>query len=162
MANVRAVLVDEDFFQVYDNNSKFTEDYVAAGLYWNYFYHQWKTVSYSPFANAVVFVLDTATTKVPTSITAKITTIDEDDNNFVVNFDISEVTDVNAMPARFIETGANVSAGVAVQTYGSYIIPKSDSVETVAIQTVFRNATYNGTLTVASMAIGDEITLTKQ
>lgn len=161
MQNVRAVLVDEDFFQVYDNNSKFTEDYVAAGLYWNYFYHQWKTVSYSPFANAVVFVLDTASTTVPNTITAKITTIDEDDNNFVVNFDISEVTDVNAMPARFIETGTNVSAGVAVQTYGSYIIPKSESVETVAIQTVFRNATYNGTLTVASMAIGDEITLTK-
>lgn len=161
MANVRAVLVDEDFFQVYDNNSKFTEDYVAAGLYWNYFYHQWKTVSYSPFANAVVFVLDTASTTVPNTITAKITTIDEDDNNFVVNFDISEVTDVNATPARFIETGANVSAGVAVQTYGSYIIPKSENVETVAIQTVFRNATYNGTLTVASMAIGDEITLTK-
>lgn len=161
MRDVRAVLVDEDFFQVYDNNSKFTEDYVAAGLYWNYFYHQWKTVSYSPFANAVVFVLDTASTTVPNTITAKITTIDEDDHNYVVNFDISEVTDVNAMPAQFIETDTNVSAGVAVQKYGSYIIPKSDSVETVAIQTVFRNATYNGTITVANMAIGDEITLTK-
>lgn len=161
MQNVRAVLVDEDFFQVYDNNSKFTEDYVAAGLYWNYFYHQWKTVSYSPFANAVVFVLDTASTTVPNTITAQIRTIDEDDNNFVVNFDIAEVTDVNALPAQFIETGANVSAGVAVQTYGSYIIPKNESIETVAIQTKFRNATYNGTLTVASMAIGDNITLTK-
>ena len=71
------------------------------------------------------------------------------------------MTDVNAMPAQFIETGANVSAGVAVQTYGSYIIPKDESVTTVAIQTKFRNATYNGTLTVGTMAIGDEITLTK-
>lgn len=161
MQNVRAVLVDENYFQVYDNNSKFTEKYVASGLYWNYFYHQWKTVSYSPFANAIVFVLDTASTTVPNTITAKINEISEDDNNYVVNFDITEVTDVNANAAIFVETGANVSAGVAVQPYGSYIIPKSESVETVAIQTKFRNATYNGTLTIASMAIGESITLTK-
>lgn len=56
MANVKAILVDEEWFQVYDNLAKFTEKYVASGLYWNYFYNVWKTVSYSPFSNAVVFV----------------------------------------------------------------------------------------------------------
>lgn len=56
MENVTAILVDEDWFQVYDNNNKFTEKYVASGLYWNYFYHVWKTISYSPFANAIAFV----------------------------------------------------------------------------------------------------------
>ena len=56
MADVKAIILDENWFQVYDNLNKFTEDYVAAGLYWNYFYHQWKTVSTSPFANAVCFV----------------------------------------------------------------------------------------------------------
>ena len=48
LANVKAVIVDENWFQVYDNNNKFTEKYVASGLYWNYFYHTWKTVSSSP------------------------------------------------------------------------------------------------------------------
>lgn len=48
LANVKAVILDENWFQVYDNNNKFTEDYVASGLYWNYFYHTWKTVSNSP------------------------------------------------------------------------------------------------------------------
>ena len=38
MADVKAVLVDENFFQVYDNKDQFTEKYVASGLYWNYFY----------------------------------------------------------------------------------------------------------------------------
>ena len=38
LANVKAVLIDEEWFQVYDNNNKFTEKYVASGLYWNYFY----------------------------------------------------------------------------------------------------------------------------
>lgn len=56
MANVKAILLDDEWFQVYDNLSKFTEKYVASGLYWNYFYNVWKTVSYSPFSNAVVFV----------------------------------------------------------------------------------------------------------
>lgn len=56
MQNVKAILVDEEWFQVYDNLAKFTEKYVASGLYWNYFYNVWKTVSYSPFSNAVVFV----------------------------------------------------------------------------------------------------------
>lgn len=40
--DVKAVLLDENWFQVYDNNNKFTEEYVASGLYWNYFYHVWK------------------------------------------------------------------------------------------------------------------------
>ena len=56
MANVKAILLDGEWFQVYDNLAKFTEKYVASGLYWNYFYNVWKTVSYSPFSNAVVFV----------------------------------------------------------------------------------------------------------
>lgn len=58
MANVKALIFDENWFQVYDNLNKFTEDYIASGLYWNYFYHVWKTVSSSPFANAVAFVAE--------------------------------------------------------------------------------------------------------
>ena len=52
---VPAVLIDRDWFMIYDNISEFTEQYNAEGLYWNYFYHVWKTFSASPFANAVVF-----------------------------------------------------------------------------------------------------------
>lgn len=55
MGNVKAMLMDEEWFQIYDNLAKMTEAYVASGLYWNYFYHNWKTVSWSPFANAVAF-----------------------------------------------------------------------------------------------------------
>ena len=56
MADVKAIILDENWFQVYDNLNKFTEKYVASGLYWNYFYHTWKTVSNSPFSNAIAFV----------------------------------------------------------------------------------------------------------
>ena len=53
--DVPAILIDEDFFQIYDNLIEFTEQYNAQGLYWNYFLHTWKTFSVSPFSNAAVF-----------------------------------------------------------------------------------------------------------
>lgn len=53
---VPAVLVDRDYFMIFDNLYNFTEQYNAQGLYWNYFYHTWKTFSVSPFANTTVFV----------------------------------------------------------------------------------------------------------
>lgn len=53
---VPAVLVDDNYFMIFDNLFNFTEQYNGEGLYWNYWYHVWKTFSVSPFANAVVFV----------------------------------------------------------------------------------------------------------
>lgn len=56
LATVPAIIVDRDYFMIFDNLYKFTEDYNGEGLYWQYWYHAWKTFSTSPFANAVVFV----------------------------------------------------------------------------------------------------------
>ncbi len=50
-----AALVDREWFMVFDNLMQFTENYNGEGLYWNYFYHVWKTFSTSPFANALIF-----------------------------------------------------------------------------------------------------------
>lgn len=52
---IPAVLVDKDFFMLFDVLTEFTEQYNGQGLYWNYFYHQWRIFSSSPFANAIVF-----------------------------------------------------------------------------------------------------------
>lgn len=53
---IPAIIVDEDWFMIYDNMYEFTEDYNGQGLYWQYWYHTWKTFSISPFANAALFV----------------------------------------------------------------------------------------------------------
>ena len=53
---IPAVIVDENWFMIYDNLMEFTEQYNGEGLYWNYWYHVWKTFSISPFSNAAVFV----------------------------------------------------------------------------------------------------------
>ena len=67
---IPAVIVDKDWFMVFDMLTQFTEQYNGQGLYWNYFYHVWKTFSVSPFANSVLFVPGTpAVTSVAVSPT---------------------------------------------------------------------------------------------
>lgn len=51
-----AVLVDKDWFMIFDNYYNFTEQYNGEGLYWNYWYHVWKTFSVSAYANNAVFI----------------------------------------------------------------------------------------------------------
>lgn len=68
---IPAVIVDKDWFMVFDMLTQFTEQYNGQGLYWNYFYHVWKTFSVSPFANSVLFVPGTpSVTSVTVSPTA--------------------------------------------------------------------------------------------
>ena len=71
---VPAVLVDADWFMIYDNLVTFTEQYNAKGMYWNYFYHAWKTFSVSPFANAALFLKEAPTVSTvavtPSAVTA--------------------------------------------------------------------------------------------
>lgn len=55
LSNINAFVVDKDWWMVFDNFQQFTQNYNGQGLYWQYFYHTWKTFSVSPFANAVVF-----------------------------------------------------------------------------------------------------------
>ena len=59
--NIPAVMVDRDWFMIFDNMVNFTEQYNGEGLYWNYWYHTWKTFSVSPFAQNVMFIPGTPT-----------------------------------------------------------------------------------------------------
>lgn len=56
---LEAVLVDKDWFMVYDNMIKMNNIYNPLGLYWNYMLHIWQTLSVSRFANAVAFASGT-------------------------------------------------------------------------------------------------------
>lgn len=66
LATIPCVLIDKDWFMVFDNFQNMTEKYNGEGLYWNYWYHVWKTFSVSPFANGVLF---TTVTPSITSVT---------------------------------------------------------------------------------------------
>lgn len=73
---VLMMLVDRDWFMVFDNFYTFTEQYNAQHLYWNYFFHHWQTLSTSQFANAICFttekpVVNTVTVTPSTATVAK-------------------------------------------------------------------------------------------
>ena len=53
--SIRAALVDEQFFQVYDDLVMFKDFENSEGLYKNYYLHIWQTLAYSPLVNSVVF-----------------------------------------------------------------------------------------------------------
>ena len=60
---IPCVLVDKEWFMIFDNFYNFTEQYNGEGLYWNYWYHVWKTFSVSPFANNALFIPGVPTVK---------------------------------------------------------------------------------------------------
>lgn len=154
MADVKAVLVDERWFQIYDNLNVMTEKEVASGLYWNYFYHVWKTVSNSPFSNAVVFIEDGQTN--PATISAEIQDVSVSEVATIINI----VSPVDGLV--FEQTSALVSAGIAVHPYGSYIIPADSEATAIAIVAHKGEDEYTGSVTIASATAGATVTLTKQ
>ena len=164
MKGVKAVMVDTDWFQIYDNNNKFTEKYNAAGLYWNYFYHTWKTVSWSPFANAVVFALDTAKTELPATIEAKILSKDTSPEATVFTLDASvDGASLEPNNAQFVQTEALTKAGIAVQKYGAIIIPASQAKTAIELEVSINGTLYKGGTTInADSDVGTIITLTKE
>ena len=54
---MRGALVDEQFFQIYDENIFFTRWNNPLGLYDNYYLHVFQTLSYSILCNATVFMV---------------------------------------------------------------------------------------------------------
>lgn len=55
LRQISAIKLARDWFMCFDNFEQFTENYNGEGVYWQYFFHVWKTFSVSPFANAVLF-----------------------------------------------------------------------------------------------------------
>lgn len=161
MADVKAVLVDREWFQIYDNLAKMTEDYVASGLYWNYFYNVWKTVSYSPFSNAVVFVANT----VPINLDALTFTVDSvsrgDDGVAITLVPDESTAAISRMSYKFIQTEDDIENMVAVHPYGAYVVPASSEATTIT-PTINLNGTVltASAITIASVQAGATVSFT--
>lgn len=163
MADVKAVLMDEEWFQIYDNQNKFTEKYVASGLYWNYFYHTWKTVAYSPFANAIVFVPSSNVPSAAASYTITVESKDASDVATVLTFAIDDSTaGLTITNLQYVQTEALTELAVAVQKYGALIIPASAASEDLTLDVLVNGVLYRASSAItASADVGDTITLAK-
>lgn len=148
-ADVKAILVDGEWFQIYDNLTLMTEKQVASGVYWNYFYNVWKTVSSSPFSNAIVFVDDGASIALPDSFDVKVVDKSIGASGTVISLALSEDTaamyDANAI---FTQTEDATEDGIAVHRYGAIIFPANSDGDTMEF-TIIGNRYISGTATTA-------------
>ena len=162
MADVKAVILDENFFQVYDNLNKMTENYIGSGLYWNYWYHTWKTVSVSPFANAIVFALSTASTALPASIDVEIVDKSVSDIATTLSFVADDSVSLAPSSLKFVQTNALVDDGIAVHPYGAVMIPASKAETEITLVAELGGATYTASSAITSASdVGDKVTLAK-
>lgn len=166
MANVKAVLIDSEWFQVYDNANRMTEKYVASGMYWNYFYNVWKTVSSSPFSNAVVFVTDSATITPAKSYTVTVEGKTESDEATVLTLSVKtadEAPTVVNTNYNFEQTEALTEAGIAIQKYGAVIIPTSQIATEITLVMTIDGVTYEGATPITgSTDVGATVTMNKK
>lgn len=134
---VVAAIVDESWFMVFDNFIGFTENYNGQGLYWNYFYHVWKTYSKSPFANAVLFT--TATNSI-TSVSVTPSTLSVSKGQYG-KFSANVV--VTGTPSKLVTWSVNSDNSTIDNTGMLYVSPN----ETLSSLTVTATSVVDGTKT---------------
>lgn len=158
MQNVKAILVDDEWFQVYDNLSSMSEDYIAAGLYWNYFYNIWKTVSSSPFSNVIVFVDDSATISDLSSIKFTVTDKSVDDVNTVFSLIPKDAATLQNTNYNFVQTEDATENGIAIHKYGAVIMPNTETGGTTLELTINGKTYTAGSDLTPTTTVGTEIT----
>lgn len=164
MSDVVAVLVDKEWFQVYDNLTLMTDKQVSSGVYWNYFYNVWKTVDTSPFSNAVVFV-NAASSPVSTPATMNFIVVSKvvSDGRVILTLtpDETTVSSLYRNKYQFVQNQDCTTDGVAVHPYGALVY--SDPTKTPDIEYTLYGDTYqNAALDVSTVDAGDTVTFTKQ
>lgn len=167
LADVIAVIVDEEWFQIYDNLRKFTENYIGSGMYWNYFYNVRETISTSPFSNAAVFVKNTANIAAPNTLTFKVETASVSDNEELAIYTlIPDETTASLVGGsyEFVQTEGATSDLIAIQRYGTVIFNSNSKAKNVALELKAYGETYTNAegITVGTTASGDTIVMTKQ
>ena len=162
MDDVIAVVVDKEWFQIYDNLNRMSEKYVASGLYWNYFYNVWKTVSFSPFSNAVVFVNENAETDLPNTIIVYVTGKTTSDEATVFTLMPESVDRPAGGNINFVQTSTLTEAGIAIHPYGAVVIPASVESPSVTLVATVNGETYTATSAITGATeIGDYVTVSK-
>jgi hypothetical protein len=98
-------------------------------MYWNYFYNIWKTVSSSPFSNAIVFVSDTEDIELPSTIKFTVGDKSVTDTTTILTLDMQETVALNGGNVLFVQTQEATEKLVAIHKYGAIIIPNDSGAE---------------------------------
>lgn len=147
---IPAVIVDETYFEIFDNLLEFTEDYNGEGLYWQYWYHTWKTFGVSPFANTTMFIPAEPTI---TSVTLSPSTATVVAGQNVALEAIVVATNFAPKQVNWSVDDTSAENGATVSASGVVSIPEDFGTGTVTVtaKSVFDN-TKSGTATITVSA----------
>lgn len=148
LANVKAVILDKNFFMIYDNLLKLSEKYIGEGIYWNYWYHVWKTFSVSPFRNAVVFASGSSAVSAVTIAPSSLTIAGAVGNTVHLVASVTKTGFANEQVTWSLSSNAEDYA--RIDESGNVIItalPSSDLSITVTAKSVY-NPSVSGTATI--------------
>ena len=147
LQNVKAAIVDGEFWQVYDALDVTNSLINPEGLYTNYWYHVAKVFSVSPFANAVAFTTDTPTiTSVSvTPATATLTKSATAD----VSLQMTATTVATGITPRGVVWSIPTTTGVSINQNGVLTVTPSASTGPVTVTaTSIFDGTKKGTATI--------------
>lgn len=145
LETIPAIMIDRDWFMIFDNFYNFTQQYNGEGLYWNYWYHTWKTFSASPFANAIMFTTSTnsvtAVSVAPAAATMS--------PGSTLTFEPS-VTGTGFFSSKVNwSVSGNVSENTTINSMGMLAVGKDETVKTLTVTaTSEMDSTKSGTATV--------------
>lgn len=145
MENVYAILCDETFLIVVNNLDRFTEQYNAQGLYWNYFWHVWRTYAVSPFANAIAFTSGTITEGTAVTITPSAPSIAKGGN---VQLEASVTPAGASQSVRFTAEGMNGGSYITASGFLHVGEEQSGNITVTATATAKPSLTKTATVTV--------------
>lgn len=161
LSDVKAVLCDGEWFQVYDNLTVMTEVFVASGMYWNYFYNVWKTVSRSPFSNAVAFVTSDHNFALPDSIKVSVTNVVMDDTAVVYTLSVADGVNLGGRTVEFVQTEDATKKGIAIHRFGAIIYPNSVDLGGFILTVKVGDTVYTTDTQLNPTSIGGTYTLNK-
>lgn len=158
MADIKAILADERWFQIYDDVSEMREKEVASGLYWNYFYHNWKIVSTSPYAKICAFV--TATPSAVTSLAFDVSGIVSGEDSTIILLEAKDADAIADKRFSFVQTRALTTAGVAVNSYGAITVPVKALGTALTLALTVDGKTLTASLKASEAEVGATVTFT--
>ena len=140
-----AVMVDEEFFMIFDNLIDMENIYNPQGLYWNYVLHAWKTFSASPYANAVALTSSTAAVTA-VAVTPETVTVSKGQS---VQFD-AQVTSTGFASNQVTWKVTGGVAGTAISPSGLLYVDPAETAATLTVTAIsVQTNTVNDTATVS-------------
>lgn len=161
LGNVVGIMMDRNFFKVYDMVNEMWDKERASRMDVNYFLHIWQIYATSPFANFVIFVDSTAATEQPKTINVKI--VGKSITAAGTDFTLEVQRSTNSLTGggmNFVQTNELAAEGVLVTRTG--LVRLNANAESATLSGKIRDVEYTAATALSTTSnVGDVIVFNK-